>query len=84
VIDHRRGEPADNVPDTDGGGNMGEPPVEPTLAEVVEEITRRLESGDAVNAEEHIRRNPTHAGRIQRLLPVLQTMISLGRIVAPR
>ena len=51
------------------------------LAELTEEITRRLEAGEPVNGDD-LGDNPACAGPIRQLLPTLRTMVSLGEQVA--
>ena len=51
------------------------------LAELTEEITRRLEAGEPVNGDD-LGDNPDCAGPIRQLLPTLRTMVSLGEQVA--
>jgi hypothetical protein len=80
MIDHARAGSPDIDLDTGPGGGCD--PVEPALGEIVEELTRRLESGEPLDAEEHIRRNPVHARPIRQLLPALKAMIALGRSLA--
>jgi hypothetical protein len=59
-----------------------EPPVDSAFAEIVEEITRRLQSGEPIDPEDYIRHNPECAGPIRRLLPTLETLISVARDAA--
>ena len=56
-----------------------EPPVDPAFAEIVEEITRRLQSGEPIDPEDYIRHYPECAGPIRRLLPTLETLICVAR-----
>ena len=51
------------------------------LAELTEEISRRLESGDPVNGGD-LGDDPETAGPIRQLLPALRSMVSLGEQVA--
>jgi hypothetical protein len=51
------------------------------LAELTEAISRRLQSGETVDADV-LGDDPVAAGSIRRLLPALQTMVSLGEQVA--
>jgi hypothetical protein len=50
------------------------------LAELTEEISRRLESGEPVDGSD-LGDNPESAGPIRQLLPALRTMVSLGEQV---
>ena len=54
---------------------------EMALAELTEEISRRLESGEPVNGGD-LGDDPETAGPIRQLLPALRTMVSLGEQVA--
>ena len=51
------------------------------LAELTEEITRRLEAGEPVE-DDCLGDNHACAGPIRKLLPTLQTMVSLGEQIA--
>jgi hypothetical protein len=51
------------------------------LAELTEEISRRLESGDPVNGGD-LGENQARARGIRQLLPALRTMVTLGEQVA--
>jgi hypothetical protein len=53
------------------------------LAELTEQITRRLQGGEAVNLEEYALRYPLCAGPIRRLLPMLRMLASLDRATEP-
>jgi hypothetical protein len=53
------------------------------LAELTEQITRRLQGGVGVDLEEYVRRHPRCAGPIRRLLPTLLGLASLGRATEP-
>jgi serine/threonine-protein kinase len=55
--------------------------LDPELAELAEEITRRLQAGDAVDLDDYGARYPEWAGPIRRLMPVLREMAELGRSV---
>ncbi len=54
---------------------------DPALAELTEEVARRLESGEPVNGGD-LGENPSYAGDIRQLLPTLRTIVSLGEQVA--
>ena len=54
---------------------------EVALADLTEEISRRLESGEIVNGDD-LGDDPGTAGPIRQLLPALRTMVSLGDQVA--
>jgi hypothetical protein len=51
------------------------------VAELTEEITRRLEAGEPLNGDD-LGDNPACAGPVRQLLPTLRTMLSLGEQVA--
>jgi hypothetical protein len=53
------------------------------LAELNEQITRRLQDGEAVDLEEYARRFPRCAGPIRRLLPTLRGLATLARATEP-
>jgi eukaryotic-like serine/threonine-protein kinase len=55
--------------------------LDPGLAELAEEITRRLQAGDVVDPEDYAARHPEWAGSIRRLMPILREMADLGRSV---
>jgi hypothetical protein len=54
---------------------------EMALADLAEEISRRLESGDSVTIAD-LGDDPETAGPMRQLLPALRTMVSLGEQVA--
>jgi serine/threonine protein kinase len=51
---------------------------DPVLADLVEELTARLQAGQAVDWEEHCRRHPAQADELRRLRPDLQALADLG------
>jgi serine/threonine protein kinase len=55
--------------------------LDPALAELAEEITRRLQAGEAVDLNDYAARYPEWIGAIRRLLPVLREMADLARCV---
>ncbi|SIO58866.1 hypothetical protein SAMN05444166_5840 [Singulisphaera sp. GP187] len=68
--------------------DRGGPSVPPTpygdsrLAELTEEITRRLLAGEAFDAEAYVAQHPDCAGPIRDLLPTMHHLVELARIVA--
>jgi hypothetical protein len=70
--------------DRDRGGPSGPPSPEgnPRLAELTEEITRRLLAGEAFDADAYVAQHPDCAGPIRDLLPTMHHLVELGRIVA--
>jgi serine/threonine-protein kinase len=56
--------------------------LDPALAELAEEITLRLQAGEAVDLDDYAARHPQWAGPIRRLMPCLREMADLGRSVA--
>ncbi len=56
--------------------------LDPELAVLAEEITRRLEAGEPVSAGECFSDNPACDEPIRRLLPAMQTMVSLAAHLA--
>lgn len=57
---------------------------DPVLARLAEQVTRRLQSGDRVDAEDYVGRYPSRAGSIRRLVSVLDNLTALGRSMALR
>jgi hypothetical protein len=53
----------------------------PTLAKLTELITRRLQSGEKVDAREFVERFPARTRSIRVLLPTLFDLVELGRSV---
>jgi hypothetical protein len=54
---------------------------DPTLAELTEEITRRLQSGESVEADSYANQHPECVGPISELLPTLHDLVDLGKSV---
>ena len=57
---------------------------DPVLAGMAEQVTRRLQSGDPVDADDYVGRYPARAGSIRGLLSVLDDLTALGRSMARR
>jgi hypothetical protein len=55
------------------------PPVQDALAEVVEELTKRLKAGGAADLDACLAAHPEHAAELRRLLPALQLLADLSR-----
>jgi hypothetical protein len=53
----------------------------PTLARLTELMTRRLQSGESVDASEFVKRYPARTRSIRVLLPTLSDLVELGRSV---
>jgi hypothetical protein len=53
--------------------------VDPALADLTEQITRRLQAGERVLAEDYIARYPAWAEPIRRLFPAVRDLVRLGR-----
>ena len=51
--------------------------VDARLAELTEEITRRIEAGDTVTGND-LGDDPDHIGTIRQLLPTLRTIVAFG------
>ena len=51
----------------------------PTLAKLIELMTRRLQSGEMIDANEFVQRYPARAHSIRVLLPTLFELVELGR-----
>jgi hypothetical protein len=58
--------------------------VDPVLAGLTEQVTRRLQSGEAVDADDYADQYPAWAGPLRGLLPTLHGLAALGRSVARR
>ena len=52
------------------------------LAELSEQITRRLQAGDPVEADDFLDRYPSCSAPIRGLLPTLRELAELGRSVS--
>ena len=51
---------------------------DPVLAKLVDEITDRLQAGEAVDLEEYAGRHPERAEELRRLLPALEMLAAAG------
>ncbi len=49
------------------------------LADLFEELTNRLQAGEAVDLEPYIRKRPEHRESLQSFLPAIEVLVSLGR-----
>jgi hypothetical protein len=58
--------------------------VDPVLAGLAELVTRRLQSGEAVDPDDVAAQYPAWAGPLRGLLPTLQSLAALGRSVTRR
>jgi hypothetical protein len=58
-------------------------PVHPELAALTEQITRRLQAGERVLAEDYIARYPAWAESIRRLFPAVRDLVRLGEREEP-
>ncbi len=54
----------------------------PLLAELTEEITRRLQAGEVIEPDAYAAQHPDCAGTLRELLPTMEHLIELGRTVA--
>jgi len=63
--------------DSSSGGLAPSGQVDPALAEIVEEITRRVQSGEEVDPEEYARSNPEWAALLRSLLLPLRELAQL-------
>ena len=69
---------------TDAGElDSGELTVDPVLAKLTEQITRKLQAGEVVEFEDYARRYPRWAGPIRRLLPTLLQLSELDHATEP-
>jgi hypothetical protein len=57
--------------------------VDPILAELTEQLTRKLQAGEVVDVEDWCRRYPRCAGPIRRLLPTLRQLAGLDPATEP-
>ncbi len=55
---------------------------DPALAALAEQITRQLQSGEAVDIDDYARKYPAWAASIRGLLPTLHQLVELGQSVA--
>src|SRR5215831_11061346 len=55
---------------------------DPALAALVDELTDRLQAGEAVDLEAYLRRHPEHAEPLRQLIPALEMMGELKRSAA--
>ncbi len=54
------------------------------LAELTEEITRRLQAGEVFDAEAYVARHSECAESIRDLMPTMHDLVELGRSLARR
>ncbi|HZY90173.1 MAG TPA: protein kinase [Gemmataceae bacterium] len=62
----------------------GSAEADPVLAELVEEITDRLQAGEAVDIEAYVARHPERADELRRLLPALEMLAVAGGSRGPQ
>jgi hypothetical protein len=70
-----------DVGDDDPSGDFSF--VDPELAALAEQITRRLQAGERVLVEDYIARYPLWADSIRRLFPAMRDLVRLGERVTP-
>lgn len=51
-----------------------------SLADLVEELVRKFQAGDAADVEGYLAQYPEHAKELQGLLPTLALLAELGRV----
>src|SRR4051812_30173030 len=51
---------------------------DPVLADLVEELTARLQAGGVLDCEALLREHPAHAEQLRELLPALQALAQAG------
>jgi hypothetical protein len=56
--------------------------LEPELAELADQITRRLLDGEVISDDARVGSNPACDDPIRRLLPALRTLVAVGQKVA--
>ena len=49
------------------------------VMELFEELTNRLQAGEALDLEQYIARYPEHAEQLRRFWPSIEVLVSLGR-----
>jgi hypothetical protein len=54
---------------------------DPVLLELTEQITRRLQAGERVDAGDVVLRYPQWAGEIRKLLPTMHDLVDYARAV---
>ncbi len=69
---------------TNDTGVMSEDEIDQTLADLTDEITDRIESGESVRPGDYARSHPEHVEQIDRLLPTLHRIVVLGQSLAAR
>jgi WD40 repeat protein/serine/threonine protein kinase len=52
--------------------------IDPALADLVEELTAKLQAGEAVDADAILRAHPEHAEQLRQLLPALEMLVGLS------
>ncbi len=57
---------------------------DPVLAGLTEQITRRLQAGEEVDADDYAALHPACDGPLRSLLPTLHSLVELGRSVECR
>ena len=67
---------------TDFGANDPASDEGSPLAELSEQITRRLQAGDPVEADDFLDRYPSCSAPIRGLLPTLRELAELGRSIS--
>jgi serine/threonine protein kinase/tetratricopeptide (TPR) repeat protein len=50
----------------------------PSVSELIDELTNRLQAGDAPDMAAYIARYPQHAAELQRFLPAVEVLVDLG------
>jgi serine/threonine protein kinase len=53
--------------------------VDPVLANLIEEATRKLQTGSPVNADDYATDHPEQAEQLRRLLPAIEVLVQLER-----
>jgi hypothetical protein len=54
---------------------------DPVFLDLTEQITERLQAGEAVDAGDYIRSYPQWAGAIRKLLPTMHDLVAYGQSV---
>jgi hypothetical protein len=54
---------------------------DPVFLELAEQVTRRLQAGELVDAGDYVRSYPQWAGTIRKLLPTMHDLVDYARAV---
>jgi WD40 repeat protein/serine/threonine protein kinase len=63
---------------------LSAPPSDPALADLFDELVRRVQAGEHVDLDDYIQRHPTRADELRRVFPAIEMLVELGRSSASR